>query len=101
MTPLKGRRFLESGKDGKDVLQAAHPFRLEVAKAFVMKNFSSYTSRGVKGYQTVELETAWLGGSYICIYISMYTYTLPETNIAPEHGWLEDEVSFCLFQVLC
>ena len=27
------------------------------------------------------------------IYICQST-TLPETNIAPEHGWLEDEISF-------
>ena len=24
----------------------------------------------------------------------IYGYTLPETNIAPENGWLEDEISF-------
>ena len=29
--------------------------------------------------------------------------TLPETNIAPENGWLEDEFPFRMayFQVLC
>ena len=25
---------------------------------------------------------------------SVVLYTLPETNIAPENGWLEDEISF-------
>ena len=37
------------------------------------------------------------------IYILIYVYTLPETNIAPENGWLEDEFPFGMayFQVLC
>ena len=28
---------------------------------------------------------------HISIYIYIHIYTLPKTNISPEHGWLEDE----------
>ena len=30
----------------------------------------------------------------ICIGLSVFIITLPKTNVAPENGWLEDEMSF-------
>ena len=53
-----------------------------------------YSLHGVLGSVKVYPETPI--SVLICI-------TLPKTNIAPENGWLEDELPFGMayFQVLC